>query len=213
MTVIDVPDMGRILVRQAGLREEPGGVFRRFHKVGFRYPNGGTEWYDIGSPTFRFGSQYTFSLYDTVSTALSFYVADGADSADDWDVATEIPIGWAHASRHTYRVTGDGCESWTIGDKYRSKRVRLTRYHNEPIGDAVSRCLATWSGWEDAGTFDSITNLSDPSDRWYTVPVESEPDRNGDIPCVSHSVRFAGEVTAWLDRLAEEWTEDGTAWR
>jgi len=215
VTVIDVPDMGRILVRQGGLVEETGGVFRRYHRVGFNYLNGGIEWYSIGSATFKFGADYRFSLYGTVCAALSFYVADKADGAEEWDELTDIPVGYADMTRHAYRVVGDGRESWSTGDKNTSKTVRVTRRHDEPIGEAVSRCLAAWPGWEDAGTFDSLSTtqvFDETSARWYTVPVEGQETDRG-IPCVQHSVRFRGEMTAWVPTLADEWTEGGKAWR
>ena len=215
MTTIDVPGMGRVIVREFRLVERDGS-FRRYHKVGFQYSSsGGTEWYDIGSAVFKRGADYRFSLYDTVSAALSFYMDDGADGANDWDTLTRIPVGYADMTRYTYRVIGDGQESWSTGDKHRTKTVRVTRYHDEPIGDAVDRCLNTWGGWEDVGTFDSLTTtqvFDETSAWWYTVPVEGPETRHG-IPCVQHSVRFRGEVTAWVPEIAKQWTGAGMAWR
>lgn len=215
VTGVGGKSFGRILVRQGRLVEHEG-MFTQYHRVGFNYRNGGTEWYDIGSLPFQFGAQHTFSLYGTVCAALSFYLADGAGGAEEWDAYTEIPIGYADATRHAYRVTGDGQTSWAVGDRYRGKRVRLTRYHDEPIGEAVSRCLATWGDWKDAGVFDcpdASLRTDGTSERWYTVPIESLPRSNGDIPCTRHSVRFTGEVTTWLPTLVTEWVDEGLAWR
>lgn len=218
MTVVQVPTVGRIVVKEFARRviNSDGVSDRWYHRVTLDGSKFGTGTWDsfIGqstSPVPVTGA--SFVLYDTVHAAVSFAEIEGFD-IDPWVGSLEIPVGYADLYRSAYHVISDGHDSWATDGTTRHKRVKVTRYYDEPAFDAAWRSLSGWSGWEGAGTFDSIQH----GDTWTTVPVEGEPERRHGIcadviPRVRHQVTWSGEVTRWLPDMARQAQREGRAWK
>ena len=217
--IIKVPEMGegaRIEIRRNTRHErQTGGGERAYSRVAFVTPDGVRQSYSFGSPVMHLGARYP-TLYDTVHVAMSFLDTDcaqngdGMNDADGWIAHTAIPIGTARVYRHEYRVISDGNGgSDTTKGRITKGNVPLTRFYEESIGVAVSRCLAESGRWEDAGTLD-CSGSSDPERDdlvWQTLPVELPYGTE-----VSHTVSWRGDITRQLAQLRREFKVAGLSW-
>lgn len=210
MTVIRVPTMGTIRIRRAGL-EKKDGSFRRYRRVAFRLESGAENAYYIGSPSFRFGVDEEFCLYDTVCAALSFYADDDSSDSSDWETMAQIPYGTIRVIRDEYRVIddGNGGSDRTPG-KQRKRTIKVDRFSGESSADALMRSLAEWDGWKDDhyesfGTFDCPAG-----DSWHTVPVRHFRGKNE--WCVSHSLWIKGDIARDIPEMIRDLKSCGAAW-
>lgn len=238
MTTIKVDGIGKIIVADTGrLEEQTGGGFRRYRKVSFVYANGGTVALSIGSAWFdnRTVKEH-YSLFDTVSSALSYLdtdtgpcycppgpggecvgtgCGDGTGDGEEWMMATAIPVGTVKVTRDAYRVTSDGVTSDRTDGKQSRETLKVTRFYAESPAEALTRALRGSVYFEDAGTFDAY---SGDDTVWRTVPVrdtdvspESE-HRHGEA-WIEHTVSLSGELVEWIPGIVADLKESGGMWR
>lgn len=218
---IEVPDVGTVIVRESRteLFEASQSRWRFYHRVTFRALDGTSTTLTVGAPA-RPGEQ--FSLYDTIHSAMAFWRHDmevEGEGRDEecvpWECSMEIPYGSVTVTRDAYRVfsTPDGDSDRTRG-RQRRATVRIRRYLDEPIIDAMGRALEHVEVWSDIAMFDSVTSFDPP---WRTVDsrdmsVSEASERTYGEAYVEHTLSLDGEILAHAGELARQLKEAGASW-
>jgi hypothetical protein len=216
MVAFKVDTVGTIKVWWlVGEDKSPTGILRPYHIVTFDGSKFGTGKHKVKAYATRIDRGMTL-LYNVVCDAMSSVDMDANAPIDitPWIACAEIPVGTVRVNRHRYHVTSNGCHSYPTDGTHRGRDIKVTRTYDETPLESLMRCVRDWSGWDDAGTFDSI--CTDDA-RWSTVPVEGHqvrmPDGQPGIPCVEHSITFTGgDILCWLEHMKRQAVRDGVAW-